>query len=115
MHHRLRRLVSKAFAPRGAERLRTLAAEIITGLVEPLTSVGHCDVVADIARRYPTPVICALLGAPPEDWQLFSGWVDDIKKIFEWNVVNDAPAILAAWDAARRLPRGPDRAAGGHR
>ena len=63
-HHRLRRLVSKAFAPRAAERLRTLAVEIISGLVEPLTPVGHCDVVSDIARRYPTPVICALLGAP---------------------------------------------------
>lgn len=97
-HHRLRRLVSKAFAPRGAERLRTLVVDIITGLVDPLTTAGHCDVVADIARRYPTPVICALLGAPPEDWQLFSGWTDDIKKIFDWNVAEDGPAILAAWD-----------------
>jgi cytochrome P450 len=68
-HHRLRRLVSKAFAPRSAERLRTLVIEIINGLVEPLTAVGRCDVVSDIAHRYPTPVICALLGAPPEDWQ----------------------------------------------
>ena len=97
-HHRLRRLVSKAFAPRAAERLRTLAIEIITGLVDRVTTVGQCDVVTDIARRYPTPVICALLGAPPEDWQKISDWVDDIKKLFEWNVANDGPAILAAWD-----------------
>jgi cytochrome P450 len=97
-HHRLRRLVSKAFAPRGAERLRTRILEVITGLVEPLTTVGRCDIVADIAGRYPTPVICALLGAPAEDWQLFCDWTDDIKKIFDWNVANDGPAILAAWD-----------------
>jgi len=97
-HHRLRRLVSKAFAPRGAERLRARIVEVITGLVDPLTTVGRCDVVPDIARRYPTPVICALLGAPPEDWQLFSDWTDDIKKLFDWNVANDGPAILAAWD-----------------
>lgn len=97
-HHRLRRLVSKAFAPRGAERLRALVVEIIDGLVGPLTEVGHCDVVTDIARRYPTPVICALLGAPPEDWHLFSDWTDDIKRIFDWNVAEDGPAILAAWD-----------------
>ncbi len=97
-HHRLRRLVSKAFAPRGAERLRTLIVEVITGLIDPLTTVGQCDVVTDIARRYPTPIICALLGAPPEDWQLFSDWTDDIKKLFDWNVANDGPAILAAWD-----------------
>jgi cytochrome P450 len=96
VHHRLRRLVSKAFSPRAAERLRALAAEIITRLVEPVTSIGHCDVVADITRGYPTPVICALLGAPPEDWQLFSGWSEDLRKVFEWNVVNDAPVIMAA-------------------
>ena len=98
VHHRLRRLVSKAFAPRGAERLRSLIIEIITDLVEPFTTVGRCDVVSDIARRYPTPVICALLGAPPEDWQLFSDWTDDIKKFLEANVANDEPVILAAWD-----------------
>jgi cytochrome P450 len=98
MHHRLRRLVSKAFAPRAAERLRTVAAEIISGLVQPHVTVGHCDVVSDIARSYPTPVICALLGAPATDWQLFSDWVDDIKKIFEWNIAEDEPLILTAWN-----------------
>ncbi len=98
-HHRLRRIVSKAFGPRGAERLRGVVVDVITGLVDAVAPVGRCDVVTDIARRYPTPVICALLGAPAEDWHLFSAWVDDIKKLFEWNVAEDGPAILAAWDA----------------
>jgi cytochrome P450 len=97
-HHRLRRLVSTAFGPRGAARLQSLIVETITDLVEPFTRVGRCDVVTDIARRYPTPIICALLGAPREDWRLFSAWTDDIKKLFELNVVNDGPAIVAAWD-----------------
>ncbi|WP_156686567.1 cytochrome P450 [Mycobacterium sp. Marseille-P9652] len=97
-HHRLRRIVSKAFAPRGAERLRGVIVEVITGLVDAVAPAGHCDVVSDIARRYPTPVICALLGAPAEDWHLFSAWVDDIKKLFEWNAAEDGPAILAAWE-----------------
>ena len=95
-HHRLRRLVCKAFAPRGAERLRTLAIAVITELVDPLTHIGRCDVVTDIARRYPVPIICALLGAPRDDWPLFSAWADDIKKVFDWNVAEDGPAILAA-------------------
>jgi cytochrome P450 len=96
-HHRLRRLVSKAFNPRGAERLRTLIVDVMTELIDPLAAAGRCDVVADIARRYPTPIICALLGVPRQDWQLFSAWTDDIKKVFEWNVANDEPAITAAW------------------
>jgi len=43
------------------------------------------------------PIICALLGAPRADWQLFSGWADDIFKVFDWNVVEDEPVIMAAW------------------
>lgn len=96
-HHRLRRLVSKALAPRGAERLRALITATITEIVEPLTHVGRCDAVSDIARGYPTPIICALLGAPREDWALFSDWTDDIKKLFDWNLATDGPTILAAW------------------
>jgi cytochrome P450 len=98
-HHRLRRLVAKAFTPKAAARLNTLAIDIITELVEPVTTVGRCDVVADIAQPYPIPIICALLGAPRTDWQLFSRWATDINKAFEWTVARDTPTILAAWDA----------------
>jgi cytochrome P450 len=98
-HQRLRRLVAKAFTPNATARLRTLIGEVITELVDPLTAAGRCDVVTDIARQYPIPIICALLGAPREDWQLFSAWVDDIMKAFDWNVAADTPAIVAAWDA----------------
>lgn len=96
-HHRLRRLVSTAFAPRGAERLRALIIDTITDIVEPLTRVGRCDVVTDVARGYPTPIICALLGAPRQHWTLFSDWTDEIKKLFDWDLANDGPAILTAW------------------
>ena len=96
-HRRLRRLVSKAFTPRGAERLQTLIVDVMTELIDPLAAVGRCDVVVDIARPYPTPIICALLGVPRQDWQLFSAWTDDIKKAFDWNVANDEPVIAAAW------------------
>lgn len=97
-HHRLRRLVSKAFAPRGAARLRTTIVEVITQLVEPLTETGRCDMVADVARQYPIPIICALLGAPRDDWQLFSQWTDDVMRTFGWTAADDAPDILRAWD-----------------
>ena len=38
-------------------------------------------------------------GTPREDWHLFSDWADDIFKVFGWNVVNDEPDILRAWNA----------------
>jgi cytochrome P450 len=97
-HNRLRRLVSKAFTPRSTARLKTTIDGVITELVDPVATAGCCDVVADIARRYPIPIICGLLGAPRQDWHLFSDWADDIFKLLTWNVANDAPVIMAAFD-----------------
>jgi cytochrome P450 len=97
-HQRLRRLVCKAFTPRSTARLQTTIVDVITELVNPLTSTGRCDVVADITRRYPIPIICELLGAPRCDWQLLSDWAEDIFKIFKWNVANDEPVIMEACD-----------------
>jgi len=95
-HHRLRRLVSKAFTPTSAARLRATMAEVINELIEPFSVVGRCDIVADIARPYPIPIVCELLGAPRRDWRLFSAWTDDIFKIFGPNVVSDEPDIVRA-------------------
>lgn len=97
-HHRLRRLVSKAFTPRATERLRATIVDVITELVDRHSRTGHCEVVSEIARQYPIPIICALLGAPAEDWQLFSDWTDDVFKAFSWDVAAHQRTILAAWD-----------------
>ncbi len=79
-HHRLRRLVSQAFTPRATARLRRTIVEVITQLVDRHTASGRCEVVTDIARQFPIPIICALLGAPAEDWKLFSDWTDDTSR-----------------------------------
>jgi cytochrome P450 len=98
-HHRQRRLVAKAFTPRATGRLEQLIVDIITELADAYVPAGRCDVVCDIAEPFPTPVICALLGAPREDWQLISAWSDDIKKFLDWNLVADEAVILNAWQA----------------
>jgi cytochrome P450 len=96
-HHRLRRLVSKAFTPRAVARLKPTIASVINELLDAVAPRGGCDVVADIARQYPIPVICTLLGAPRADWELFSDWADDFMKLVAWNIVEDEPVVLAAW------------------
>ena len=98
-HTRLRRLVSKAFTPRSVSRLDETITEIIDELIDPLASAGRCDIVADIARPYPVPVICELLGAPRADCSLFTAWADDFFKLFTWNVAEHEHEILAAWEA----------------
>ena len=96
-HTRLRRLVSKAFTPRSVTRLDDVIVDVINGLIDPLAGQGRSEVVADIARPYPVPVISALLGAPREDWRLFSDWADDFFKLFSWNVAEHESVILGAW------------------
>ena len=96
-HARLRRLLSKAFTPRAVARLDTTITDIITKLTDPLMAEGRSEVVADIARPYPVPVICELLGAPSQDWQLFSTWADEFFKTFTFNAAEYEPDILKAW------------------
>ncbi len=67
-HHRLRSLTSKAFTPRAILRLHDTMVDVMNELVDQVADAGRCDVVTDIARPYPVPIICALLGAPLEDW-----------------------------------------------
>jgi cytochrome P450 len=99
-HRRLRSLVSRAFTPRGTARMHDTIHAVINELIDDVIDTGHCEFVADIARPYPIPVVCALLGAPREDWQQFSLWAEDIFKIvsFDCNLAEEEPVVLEAWD-----------------
>jgi cytochrome P450 len=66
-HVRLRKLVSRAFTPRATAGLQDTIHEVVNGLIDRVMEAGRCDVVTDIARPYPTPIMCAFLGAPRED------------------------------------------------
>ena len=57
-HARLRRLVSKAFTPRAVGRLDTTIVDVINQLIDPLMAGGRSEIVGDIARPYPVPIIC---------------------------------------------------------
>ncbi|WP_116996260.1 cytochrome P450 [Desertimonas flava] len=104
-HTRLRRLVGRAFTPRAADRLRPFMREVVGGLIDQVAADGRCDFAVDICDPYPIPIICELLGAPKEDWQLFSRWADDIMKIFNFNLHEDLPAINKASDELDRYTR----------
>jgi cytochrome P450 len=95
-HARLRRLVAPAFTPTATDRLRPFMREVVSGLVDAVAAGGRCELVADICEPYPIPIICELLGAPKEDWKLFSRWATDIFRIFNQDLANDLPAIQQA-------------------
>src|SRR5580692_10033940 len=95
-HARLRRLVAPAFTPASANRLRPTMRAVVTDLIDQVAGDGECELVSDICEPYPIPIICELLGAPPEDWKLFSGWATDIFRIFNGALVEDLPFIERA-------------------
>ena len=97
-HARLRRLVAPAFTPKSADRLRPFMRDVVNGLIDTFAATGRCELVADVCDPYPIPIICELLGAPKEDWKLFSAWATDIFRIFNNDLVNDADRIKAASD-----------------
>jgi cytochrome P450 len=97
-HARLRRLVAPAFTPMAADRLRPFMREVVGSLADAVAASGRCELVGDICEPYPIPIICELLGAPAEDWKLFSQWATDVFRIFNDDLATDLPRIKAAMD-----------------
>ncbi|MCW1821843.1 cytochrome [Mycolicibacterium conceptionense] len=99
-HRRLRSLVARAFTPRATARMHDAIHGVVNELLDRIQDSGRCEFVADVARPYPIPIICALFGAPREDWQQFSRWAEDIFKIvsFDCDLAQEEPAVLKAWN-----------------
>ena len=66
-HTRLRKLVSKAFAPKVVNGLQPEISALVDGLLDRIAEKGEFDVVEDFAYPLPVAVICRLLGVPLED------------------------------------------------
>ncbi len=77
-HHRLRRLVAKAFTPRSVEALRPVARATIAELIDRIEDAGRCDAVAALCNPFPIPVICALVGVEPDRIDDMSRWATSI-------------------------------------
>jgi cytochrome P450 len=71
-HTRLRKLVSKAFAPKVVSALQPDIAAVVDGLLDRIAEKGRFDVVEDFAYPLQVAVICQLLGLPLEDEPQFS-------------------------------------------
>lgn len=71
-HTRLRRLVSAAFTPRQAERMRADVARLTGRALDALADAGSdgspVDLHATLAATLPIAVIGSLVGVPSSDW-----------------------------------------------
>src|SRR4051812_4113487 len=71
-HTRLRKLVSKAFAPKVVKALEPGIAELVDSLLDKVAAAGRFEAINDLAHPLPVAVICRLLGVPIEDESQFS-------------------------------------------
>lgn len=75
-HHRLRRLISRAFTPRAVAELEGRISELTTELLDQAAGRTHLELVSDLAYPLPVIVIAELLGVPAEDRTLFQVWAE---------------------------------------
>ncbi|MSO15365.1 MAG: cytochrome P450 [Ilumatobacteraceae bacterium] len=106
VHVRLRRLVAPAFSPRSADRLRPFMRETVNSLLDPFAASGKAEVVRDICEPYPIPIICELLGAPKEDWKLFSRLATEVLLIFSDNLAENMSIFIAAQQELEKYTEG---------
>jgi cytochrome P450 len=71
-HTRLRKLVSKAFAPKVVKSLEPDITALVDALLDKVADARRFEVINDLAYPLPVAVICRLLGVPIEDEPQFS-------------------------------------------
>jgi cytochrome P450 len=80
--------------------------ETVNSLLDPFTTSGKAEVVRDICEPYPIPIICELLGAPKEDWKLFSRLATEILLIFSDNLAQNMSIFLNAQQELEKYTEG---------
>lgn len=76
-HRRLKKLVSPYFSPALAERMRPEMRKLMIELVEPFIG-KEFDISKEIFSKYPTKIICQILGIPDERLEDFNRWAEDL-------------------------------------
>jgi cytochrome P450 len=88
-HRRLRALVGPAFTPRAAGRWRPVMRDFLARLWDEEATSG--DLVATVARPYPSMTIAAVLGAPIEDAPRLHEWSNLVQRQFDVRALSTEP------------------------
>jgi cytochrome P450 len=82
-HRRLRNLVNPALAPRAVDRYRPAMRGFLAELLDAIPGDGRCDLVAALAKPYPSLVIAEVMGAPLTDAARLQEWSNLIQRQFD--------------------------------
>jgi cytochrome P450 len=93
-HTRIRAVLGRAFTPRRVEQLEAHIAELVAGYLDTCADQGQFDVVAELAGRLPSRVICELLGVPAEDQPLIARFTAHIAATVRIGIPDEALADI---------------------
>ncbi len=94
VHSRLRKLVSRDFAPRQIRELARRVREITGGLLDRIASKGGFDLMADFAVPLPVTVFAEMLGIPGEHYETFKLWSDSLIELTNLPAGSPTPGAI---------------------
>lgn len=110
-HGKYRQPLAPLFAPAAVGRREPAVREICRDLVSGFAADGACDVLARLARPFPTAVFVSMLGLPVAQAAEFEAWNHDLLHAYDDPAVRQdaAKKILAYLDelVERRMTEGP--------
>ncbi len=95
-HHRVRRLVGKAFTVRRVEDFRPVVAGIADELLESMLQTDEADFVSSFANPLALKVLCRFVGIPDGVQARVIEWTADVGLLFGFSVAEHATRIEAA-------------------
>ncbi|OXM45188.1 cytochrome P450 [Amycolatopsis alba] len=109
-HATIRRIVSRAFAPRMLQRFQDQIRETSTRIVDDLLDTGPGDFVTQVAARLPLKFICDMMGIPERDHPMVLELTNTIVGGFDPELLSENAAervgrVLGAGQAMHDLAR----------
>ena len=77
-HGKIRKIVNSAIAAHRLGRVEGFVREYSEDLIDRALERGSAELVNDVVMPIPTSVIAHLLGAPPEDFEKWAAWSDEV-------------------------------------
>lgn len=77
-HGQMRRIVNSAVAAHRIGRVAPFVREFSAELIDRALAADRVELVRDLVMPIPTSVIAHLLGAPPEDFEKWGEWSDEV-------------------------------------
>jgi cytochrome P450 len=91
-HAHFRRILDPMLGPRRIDRMEGHLRAQVRAHIDAFATRGTCDVVADLAYKFPTQAILTLFGLPHEHLPQFLQWVSGLIKDVDVNSLAGTPS-----------------------